>query len=106
MGVNGHLLQPEKSSRETIMHSILERLDRTAMIPANNAPKAVHAATNRDRIMDAQIVKTLKATLGITSGAAVATVFCLAVPAFAGEPPASDHVHDPLAPGMHTFKLQ
>ena len=41
--------------------------------------------------MKTQILKTLKATLGITIGAAVATVFCLAVPAFAGEPPASGH---------------
>jgi hypothetical protein len=45
MGVNGHLLQPEKGSRETTMHSILERLAHTAMIPANHKPKAVHAAT-------------------------------------------------------------
>jgi hypothetical protein len=48
MGVNGPLLQPENGSRETTMHSILERLTHTATIRMNNEPKAVHAATKQD----------------------------------------------------------
>src|ERR1039458_584794 len=45
--------------------------------------------------MKIQIVKHLEAMLGITIGAAVATVFCLAVPAFAGEQQGSDHCNPP-----------